>query len=103
MTRIQIKENFFSDDEPGQGGVDNAWRCNNCKELMYNLRTKQGITYPAPGAPFPNFYNDEFPQLCSVCRDLLWVVSNSDYWRQISEMALAEKKPRVTNKWNDHS
>lgn len=44
--------------------LPDAWRCDSCRHLMYNVDAKG---YPAPGAPLPHFFSLEMPRVCQVC------------------------------------
>ena len=53
------------------------WRCGGCNRLMYNLDSEGK---PAPGAPLPNYLDEEHPEVCTLCYQLHSVFT-SEYWK----------------------
>lgn len=92
MTKKDIKENFFTGDEGEYPGVEEAWRCDGCGQLMYNICLENGHFYPAAGAPLPRYLSQTFKQVCSVCLLMYNTINDSDYFRTLSQNAMAAKK-----------
>lgn len=40
------------------------WRCKHCNKLQYNV---DADGYPAPGAPEPRWWSEEFNRVCEFC------------------------------------
>lgn len=80
---VEIKENFFVDEPEQETSVRDAWRCDGCSRLVYNLTPPdaRGFTYPAHGAPVPKYLNSEYRQVCNVCYDMFQPLrKNTSYW-----------------------
>lgn len=92
MAKKDTKENFFTGDEFEYPGVDEAWRCDGCTQLIYNLRLENGHLYPTTGAPLPRYINPSYKKVCSLCHTLYNVINDSDYFRGLSQNADEAKK-----------
>ena len=68
--------------------IRDAWRCQACYALMYNIawfRNEYGewVCVPVEGAPLPRFVSGGYSSVCSVCFDMYDVIADSDYWKRI--------------------
>jgi hypothetical protein len=49
---------------------------------MYNLDADR---YPAPGAPYPVYLNNRFPEVCNVCYEMYMTVQRAGkYWNEMT-------------------
>jgi len=65
---------------PENGFPRDAWHCDNCQALEYNVQP--GTNRPVPGAPMPHFISAKFQRVCSLCYDLYNNARFSlDYWQ----------------------
>ena len=53
------------------------WRCGGCRRLMYNL---DASGRPAPGAPLPNYLDEEHPEVCTLCYQMHSVLT-AEHWK----------------------
>lgn len=63
--------------QPHSLGAPEAWRCDACGSLIYNV-DEQG--YPAAGAPMPHYWNVSKPAVCAVCYALGNNLATNEYW-----------------------
>ena len=56
--------------------VADAWNCDCCKKLIYNLEDGK----PAPGAPPPRRLSKRYEKVCVLCYDLGHVFDNNQYF-----------------------
>lgn len=60
-------------------GDKTAWRCQNCRMLVYNL---DEFGYPAPGAPEWKFASKFWNRLCTLCFQLYHIAADSEYLKK---------------------
>lgn len=94
MAKKDTKENFFTGDEYEYPGVEDAWKCDSCNQLIYYLSPENGHLYPVPGAPVPRFIDLTYKKVCSLCLFMYNVVNDSDYFRTLSQNAVQAKKAK---------
>lgn len=69
-----------------------AWKCDHCKSIMYNV---DADGYAIPGAPMPKFANADHNNVCSLCHAMFLAV-DSTYFRKLNtERAEANKAARA--------
>lgn len=78
-----------------QGGVGEAWRCDVCEQLIYNVDAKG---YPAPGAPMPKFWSVSKPAVCTVCYQMVTPLATHEYWVALHREWRDEEKRAKENK-----
>jgi hypothetical protein len=91
VAKKDIKENFFTGSEP-EAGVGDAWRCDGCNQLIYNVSLENGHAYPRVGAPFPAYLNLTYKKVCAVCLLMYNTINDSNYFRALSQNSTAAKK-----------
>jgi hypothetical protein len=62
-------------------GTREAWRCDACRALMYDLEDGK----PTEGAPMPHYLSDKLQNVCSLCFQMGSLIKNSMYWKRLSD------------------
>lgn len=83
--------------------ADEAWRCDACEHLIYNVDAKG---YPAAGAPMPKFWSISKSKVCTACYEMAMALHNrpGQYWEKLhndwrlEEARLKDAKDRQTGK-----
>lgn len=60
--------------------VRNAWRCEYCDKLIYNL---DEWGHPAAGAPPPRFLSRAYTKVCTLCFDIAHLLDENLYFQKI--------------------
>lgn len=80
---------------PGVTGVPEAWRCDVCEQLIYNVDARG---YLAPGAPMPKYWSVSKPAVCTACYQMATVLHEADhneYWKKLhAEWRLEEARAK---------
>lgn len=84
---------------PGESGftsgVPEAWRCDACGHLIYNVDAKG---YPAPGGPMPHYWSVSKPAVCTACFQMGDNLASNAYWVALHREWREEEKRTKDNK-----
>jgi hypothetical protein len=92
VAKKDIKENFFTGETYKYPDVEDAWRCDGCRQLIYNVCLENGHVYPIAGAPLPRYLSADYKKVCGLCVSMHSAVHDNLYFRALSQEAVDSKK-----------